>query len=160
MVDFRCDGRFGAAFNPLSSLLLLRSDALAEAHFATMAAALRAGGVYLLDLDFDAAVRSEAQTANECWEESRGNVTVRAENDAVYIDDAGTHHVLPWATGSHLRCVTSEWLEDRVNSAGQFAIESWHPESGRTTAGVSQWSLNVRRDPPVLGRAIVVLRRR
>jgi SAM-dependent methyltransferase len=160
MVDFSCDGRFGAAVNPLSSLLLVHSDALAEAHFAAIAAALRAGGVYVLDLDFDAVVPSEAQTTGEIWEESRGNLTVRAENDAVYVDDAGTHRVLPWATGSHLRCVTSGWLEDRVDSAGQFTIESWHPESGRTAAGVSQWSLDVRGDPPVFGRAIVVLRRR
>jgi len=160
MVDFKCDGRFGAAFNPLSSLLLLRSDASAEAHFATMAAVLRTGGVYVLDLGFGAAVRPEVQTTSEIWEESRGDVTVRAENDEVYVDDADTHHVLPWAIGAHLRCVTSGWLEDRVDAAGQFTIESWHPESCRTAAGVSRWSLDVRCDPPVLGRAIVVLLRR
>ncbi len=159
MVDFSCEGEFGAAFNPLSSFLLLTSDAMAEAHLESMATALRVGGIYVLDLGFETDVRPEAQTTEETWEESRDDIKVRAENDAVYVDDSGTRHILPWGSGTHLRAVTSQWLEDRVDSAGQFTIESWHRESGRSAAGVSQWSLEVRSNPPALGRAIVVLRR-
>lgn len=159
MVDFGCESQFGAAFNPLSSFLILQSDAMAEAHFAAMAVALRVGGLYLLDLGFDTDVRSDAQTTDETWEEARGEVTVRAENDAVYVDDCGTHSILPWGSGTHLRAVTSQWLEQRVDSVGRFAIESWHPESGRSAAGISLWSVDVCSEPPVLGRAMVVLRR-
>jgi SAM-dependent methyltransferase len=159
MVDFSCELPLGAAFNPLSSLLLLSDDASVQAHFAKMATALRTNGVYVLDLGFNTEVRPDAQTTDEIWEESRGNITVRAENDAVYVDHAGGRHVLPWGHGSHLRAVTSRWLEDRVEPYGQFAIESWHPESGRTAAGVSQWNLDVRTEPPVFVRAMVVLRR-
>jgi len=156
MVGFHC-GEFGAAYNPLSSLLLLDDDAKAEAHLESMATALRPGGVYVLDLGFASEVRPDAPTTDETWEESRGEITVRAENEGVFVTDAGRPVALRWGAETHLRAVTSQWFEDRL--LGRFTIESWHPESGRTNEGVSQWRLDVRTDPPVLGRAMVVLRR-
>ena len=100
MVDFRVRERFGAAFIPLSSLLLLPSDQLAEAHFAAMAQALRSGGLYILDLGFGPEVHPDAETTDETWEVSRGDITVRAQDDAVYVDDAGAHRILPWSSGT------------------------------------------------------------
>jgi len=40
-------------------------------------------------------------------------------------------------------------------AAGDFNIESWHPESSRAT-GVCEFSVSDRATLPVVGRAIVV----
>jgi hypothetical protein len=105
MTAFSAPERFAAAYNPLSSFRLLHTDAEADAHLRGMATALRAGGVYVLDLAFQASGTPVTPT-DEGWEMARGAVTVRGENDAVYVTDAGVQRRLAWGAEAHLRGYT------------------------------------------------------
>jgi SAM-dependent methyltransferase len=158
MTTFSTDVKFAAAYNPLSSFRLLQSDAAAEAHFRRMAAALRPGGVYVLDMDFLASAEEPAITTDESWEMTRGKVTVRAENDAVYVNDDGAERVLAWGQEVHLRGYTASAFAQRVEATAGLVIESWHPESSRAT-GVSEFRVEDSAPAPVVGRTMVVLRR-
>jgi SAM-dependent methyltransferase len=159
MTAFRTETRFAAACNPQSSFRLLRSDAAAEAHLSAMAAALRSGGIYVLDMTFLASGEEPALTTDESWEMTQGGVIVRAENDAVYVNDRGVQRVLAWGQEGHLRGYTASDFGRRVDSSGDLEIESWHPESSGAT-GVSEFSADDPATAPVTGRAMVVLRRR
>jgi SAM-dependent methyltransferase len=158
MTTFSTERESGAAYNPMSSFGFLQSDAAADAHLQRMAAALRSGGVYVLDMDFQASAEEMPTTTDESWEMTQGNVTVRAENDAVYVNDEGVTHTLAWGLEGHLRSYTSTTFARRVQAAAGFRIESWHPERNRAT-GVSEFSVAYGVEPPIRGRAMVVLRR-
>ncbi len=159
MTMFSTEAKFAAAYNPMSSFRLLQSDVAAEAHLRRMAAALRSGGVYVLDMDFLASATELAVTTDESWEMTRGKVTVRAENDAVYVNDDGVERVLAWGGEAHLRGYTATAFGERVAAVVDLKIESWHPESSRAT-GVSEFNLDDPGKGLVVGRAMVVLRRR
>jgi SAM-dependent methyltransferase len=159
MTAFASERPFAAAFNPLSSFRLLHSDAAADAHLRCMAAALRPGGVYVLDLAFLARAGEEPATTDEGWEMTRGDVTVRGENDAVYVSDAGAQRRLAWGPEAHLRGYTGGAFAARVAACPELALESWHPEASRAT-GVSEFSIDAHAGGPVVGRTMVVLRRR
>lgn len=157
MTTFATERKFAAAYNPMSSFRLLQSDAAAEAHLRRMEAALRSGGVYVLDMDFLASAEEAPATTDQPWEMTQGNVTVRVEDDAVYVNDDGVTRVLAWGREGHLRGYTSAAFAQRVQAAG-FRTESWHPETSRVT-GVSEFSVDDSVEAPVVGRAMVVLRR-
>lgn len=159
MTDFTSEEKYAAASNPLSSFRLLHGDAEADAHLCCVAAALRPGGVYVLDLGFQASVGEPVVTTDAGWEMTRGEVTVRGENDAVTVDDAGLRLRLAWGPGAHLRGYTATTFAERVGACPDLEIESWHPEAGRAT-GVSEFHLAPAAGPPTVGRAMVVLRRR
>jgi SAM-dependent methyltransferase len=159
MTAFSTARPFAAAYNPLSSFRLLHGDAEADAQLRCLAAALRPGGVYVLDLAFQAQAGEPVTTTDEGWELTRGAVTVRGENDAVYVTDAGVRRKLAWGSEAHLRGYTASAFAERVRSCPDLAIESWHPEAGRAT-GVSEFRLDGEAEPPPAGRAMVVLRRR
>lgn len=148
---------FGAAFNPLSSFRLLHTDAQVEAHLHAMAANLRAGGIYVLDLELQADEGGPSVTAAEDWEMSRSGVTVTATDEAIHVDDRGLHLVLAWGGDSHLRGYTPTAFVESVNAAGCFRIEAWHPESTRET-GLTEFALQPT-DAPGSGRGMAVLRR-
>jgi SAM-dependent methyltransferase len=158
MTSFAAREPFAAAFNPLSSFRLLAADADVDAHLARMAAALVPGGVYVLDFALQDDPGAPAITTDESWEMADGDVIVRGENDAVYVDDAGRKLVLAWGDDTHLRGYSAETLTQRVAASGAFEIESWHGEAGRPT-GVSEFVLEPSREPPEHGRCMVVLRR-
>ncbi len=159
MTAFTARDLFAAAYNPLSSFRLLHRDDEADAHLRCMAAALRPGGVYVLDLAFQASVGAPVTTTDEGWEMMRGAVTVRGENEAVYVTDAGAQRRLAWGAEAHLRGYTARAFAERVGACHDFTIESWHPEASRAT-GVSEFSALGSAGAPALGRAMVVLRRR
>jgi SAM-dependent methyltransferase len=159
MTAFSCEQAFAAAYNPLSSFRLLHRDVEAAAHLRCMAAALRAGAVYVLDLGFRASAGEPVVTTEEGWEMTRGGVTVRGENEAVYVDDSGVRLRLAWGDEAHLRGYTTGEFIERVRACPDFTIESWHPEAGRAT-GVSEFDPDAAAGAPVGGRAMVVLRRR
>jgi SAM-dependent methyltransferase len=159
MTAFSCERKFAAAYNPLSSFRLLHSDAEADAHLRCAAAALRPGGVYVLDLGFQASAGEPVVTTDEGWQMTRGELTVRGENDAVYVTDAGVERRLAWGPEAHLRGYTTRAFADRVGACPDFEIESWHPESSRAT-GVSEFSVEGCAGGSVVGRAMVVLRKR
>ncbi len=159
MTAFSVERAFAAAYNPLSSFRLLHSDAEADAHLRCMAAALRPGGVYVLDLAFLAHADEGVETTDEGWEMTRGDVTVRGENDGVTVTDSGVERRLAWGAEAHLRGYTASSFAERVGACRDLALESWHPESSRAT-GVSEFSVEGEAREPVVGRAMVVLRRR
>jgi SAM-dependent methyltransferase len=157
MASFAADRAFAAAVNPLSSFRLLHRDADADAHLRSMAAALRPEGIYVLDLDLLASDVQPAVTTDEGWEMHRDGVTVRAENEDITVHEAGATRQLAWGAEAHLRGYTSEAFAARVAACPAFALESWHPESGRAT-GVSEF--RVEPSPaPAPGRGMAVLRR-
>jgi SAM-dependent methyltransferase len=158
MEAFRYPTPLAAAYNPLSSFRLLQSDAAAEAHLQAMAAALRPGALYVLDFALQGSVDDEVLTTDESWEMSEGAITVRADNDAVTVEDGGVEHVLAWGPEVHLRGYTREALADCVARTGRFEIEAWYVEHGCDEAGVSVFGT----DPvpaPDEGRVMVALRR-
>ena len=159
MTAFRTEHAFAAAYNPLSSFRLLHGDVAADAHLRCMAAALRPGAVYVLDVAFVAADGEPSHTTDEGWEMSRGDVTVRGENDGVYVTEAGASRRLAWGAEAHLRNYTARAFAERIGACPELAIESWHPESSRAT-GVSEFELEPHAGGPALGRTMVVLRRR
>jgi SAM-dependent methyltransferase len=159
MTAFTTERSFAGAYNPLSSFRLLHSDALADAHLRCMATALRPGGVYVLDVAFVATEGEPSHTTDEGWEMTRGNVTVRGENDAVYVTDGGVRRRLAWGSEAHLRNYTVSAFAERVAACPAFALESWHPEVSRAT-GVSEFGVEPGSPAPVVGRAMVVLRRK
>jgi hypothetical protein len=75
---------------------------------------------------------------------------VHAENEGITVLEAGAARRLAWGAEAHLRGHTASAFAVRVGACPAFALESWHPESGRAT-GVSEF--------PVAGRAMVLLRR-
>jgi SAM-dependent methyltransferase len=158
MTAFAADRSFAAAFNPLSSFRLLHRDADADAHLRCVAAALRPGGVYVLDLGLLANEAEPAVTTDEGWEMSDGDVSVRAENDGITVFEAGAVRRLAWGAEAHLRGYTVGDFAARVAACPAFALESWHPECGRAT-GVSEWRFAPSTDARA-GRVMVVLRRR
>lgn len=159
MTAFSSERPFAAAVNPISSLRLLDSDAEVDAHLRCVAAALRPGGVYVLDVAFVATEGEASHTTDEGWEMSQGDVTVRGENDGVIVNEGGTQRRLAWRRGPHLRNYTSSAFGERIGACPDLAIESWHPESSRAT-GVSEFCVEGVSAGPVVGRAMVVLRRR
>jgi hypothetical protein len=158
MTAFTSERKFAAAYNPLSSVRLLHTDAEADAHLRCVATALRPGGVYVLDLAFQAEAGEPVATTDEGWEMTRGAVTVRGENDAVTVEDAGVTLRLAWGQEAHLRGYTASAFAERVRVCPGLALESWHPEVGRAT-GVSEFRLDAGAAAPRAGRTMVVLRR-
>jgi hypothetical protein len=151
---------YGAALNPMSSFRLLQSAADAEAHLHAMAAALRSGGIYALDMYFSETVDAPEVTTDEEWVMSRGAVTVRATDDAIDVDDAGRRIALRWSGETHLRTYTCAQFAERVAAEPKLRIEAWHPEVARSGAdGVSTFDADEPRQAPCAGRAVVVLRR-
>jgi hypothetical protein len=110
-------------------------------------------------MEFASTAYAPTVTTDEAWEMTRDGVTVQADDDAVRVNDGGVERVLAWAEGTHLRGYTADAFAERVEASGALAIESWHPETGRAT-GVSEFSVDFRVAPPVVGRAMVILRRK
>jgi SAM-dependent methyltransferase len=157
MCEFGTHTKFAAAYNPMSSFRLLHEDAGVQAHLQCMAACLREGGIYVLDMTFEDSLVGTAMTTSEPWEMTRGAVTVRAGNDAVCVNDAGVESVLAWGEEAHLRPYTSAAFMELLRTTRLFVCESWHPETSRAT-GVSEFSLTPAARVTT-GRAMVVLRK-
>lgn len=152
---------YGGAFNPLSSFRLLQTDEDADRHLASMAAAIRSGGVYVLDLDFLETLDDPAITASEEWVMSRDDITIRATNERIFVEDQGRHIELAWGVEEHLRGYTCDSFSRLASRSGCFHIESWHPEAGRSgEEEVSVFDAERSADSYSTGRTMVVLRRR
>jgi SAM-dependent methyltransferase len=159
MTAFSVREPFGAAYNPISSLRLLHSDSEADAHLRCMAAALRPAGVYVIDLGFLRSADEPVTTTSEGWQVTRGEVTVRGENEGVTVTEAGITRSLAWGPGAHLRGYTTSAFAERVAACPEFSLESWHPAASGA-AGDSGFSLEGQPAAAIVRRAMVVLRRR
>jgi hypothetical protein len=129
-----------------------------DAHLRCMSEALRPGGAYVLDLTLRAREDEPESTTDEAWEMSRGDVTVRADDDGIVVEDGAERHRLAWGTEGHLRGYTAARFAACVARCPAFVIDSWHPESSRAT-GVSEFAYEGQPAPPPGGRTMVVLRR-
>jgi SAM-dependent methyltransferase len=157
MSGFVTQRTFASAYNPMSSFRLLQDDASARAHLQRMATCLRRGGVYILDMTLEDTLAATATTTSESWEMMRGSVTVRAENDAVHVNDNGVERVFAWGREAHLRPYTNDTFIELLRTVRDFKLESRHPETSRAT-GVSEFALTPL-VPPIVGRVMVVLRK-
>lgn len=157
MCAFDAKQRFAGACNPMSSLRLLADDASARAHLRAMAANMRPGGAYIVDLTLAASLDDPPETTSETWEMTRDGVTVRAEDRKIFVNENGVERVLAWGQELHLRSYTTASFTDLVKSMPEFELESWHPEFSRAT-GVSEFP-HEPSPPPASGRTMVVLRR-
>ena len=97
-------------------------------------------------------------TVDEAWEMQRGPVVVRAENEAVYVNDGERKFSLPWASDTHLRGYTPSAFIEVVGASLAFRIETWHPEL-QQSSDISEFDPDPASAAPVEGRATVVLRR-
>ncbi len=158
MTAFSVSEPFGAAFSPISSFRLLHGELAADAHLRCMAAALRPGGIYVLDLGFLKNANDPVTTTTEGWEVTRGDVTVRGENEGVTVTEAGVKRSLAWGPGAHLRGYTTSSFAERVATCPAFAIESWHPAASGAAAD-SAFSVEGQPAASIVRRAMVVLRR-
>ena len=158
MTAFSSETKFAAAYNPMSSFRLLQGDEAAADHLGAVAAALRPGGVYALDMEFLSREVAATTTVNEAWEMQRGPVVVRASDEAVYVDDGGRKLSLPWAASTHLRGYTPSAFMEVVEASRVFRSEAWHPEL-QQSSDVSEFDPEPASAGPVEGRAMVVLRR-
>jgi SAM-dependent methyltransferase len=159
MTNFSSDRLYGAAFNPMSSFRLLHSDETAVSHLRAIAAVLRVGGVYALDLTFNERGEDIGTTTSEDWTMRRGDITVRATNDAIHVDDGARHVVLEWGVDGHLRDYAVASFVGLVTAVPAFEIEAWYPEVARVgEEGISTFDADDPQ-PTASGRAIVLLRR-
>ena len=156
MANFQVSEPFAAAFNPMSSFRLLHEPDAAIAHLRCVAEALQPGGVYVLDLELAEIGGGSSQTTDEDWDMTRGAVTVRATNQAILVDDDGTHLELTWAAGQHLIAYTVDEFEACIAASGAFTITSWHPEGAGSDHGVSRFAIEPAERPHV-GRTLVTL---
>jgi len=76
MADFTVPGEFDAAYNMINSFRHLPTEATARSHLQCVAAALRAGGLYLLGLHLTPT--RGAPTEDEAWSARRGNLSVNS----------------------------------------------------------------------------------
>ena len=160
MRSFSDDVCYGAALNPLSSFRLLQTDHDASRHLEVMAAAIRSGGIYVLDLEFRERMNEPPITTNEEWVMSRGHISVRATDERIYVNDQGRQIELRWGVEGHLRNYTCEAFASLISRNGSFVIESWHPEAGREgDEGVSKFNADRPAGSCSHGRTMVVLRR-
>ncbi len=150
---------FDGAFNPMSSFRLLQDDASARTHLGAVAAGLRPGGVYVLDLELVGCADEPAITTDEPWEMQRGDVRVRADDEAITVTDGEEHRVLAWGEEAHLRPMTWGAFEGLVDLVGDLEVASCHPEVGRTASGVSRFDADRQHEATPVGRTLVVLRR-
>jgi SAM-dependent methyltransferase len=158
MERFAAPEPFGAAINPMSSFRLLHSDEAAHAHLRCMAAALRPGGVYALDLTLARTREDPPTTTSEAWEMAEDGITIRATDESITLSDHGAERSLAWGAEAHLRVLTGSELARLVEASGAFELASCHAEVSRET-GVSEFDLRPAPALPV-GRCIVALRRR
>jgi SAM-dependent methyltransferase len=159
MQAFSVTQPFAGAFNPMSSFRLLLTDTAAGAHLRAMCAALRPGGIYVLDLTFSGGEPEAAQTTDESWSMSRGGITVAATDAAITVDDCGVRRSLAWGADVHLRPYTCAAFTERVRAAGGFEVAAWHTEIRDVDDGIGRFYVDRRAEPPLVGRAMVVLRR-
>lgn len=158
MTEFLVAEPFAAAFNPMSSFRLLPEPGAAIAHLHRVAAALRPGGVYVLDLEFAETGGGESITTDESWEMQRGDVTVRASNEAIHVEDGDARVELAWGLEMHLKAYTVGDFEACVAESGAFTIATWHPEAPPADDGVSRFPV-AQGERPDNGRVMVCLSR-
>jgi SAM-dependent methyltransferase len=158
MATFSIREPFAAALNPMSSFRLLQSDAAADAHLRAMAAALRPGAVYVLDLSFTGHGVPSYQTTNESWTMQRGDITVEGTDAGVNVDDRGVRHTLAWGAETHLRPYTYVEFVQRVHATGSFTIGSCHQEI-KGADDIGRFDVDLAAEPPLVGRTMVVLER-
>jgi len=160
MATFTTDDAFDGAYSPMSSFRLLPDDEAALAHLSAMARALRPGGVYVMDMAFANRDLPKARPSVGEWTMTRDGVTVAAVDDVIRVDDpaAGGKLTLDWGDAP-LREYTCESFIRLVGDWGAYAMDAYYPVARTSEDGVGIFDVRCRKDPPLVGRAMVALRR-
>jgi len=87
MSDFKVERKYDAAFNLISTVRELPSDAKLKDHLRCMARALNPGGIYLLGLHLTP--EKGKPFASEVWKAARGNVKIFSKLWTEFIDRKG-----------------------------------------------------------------------
>jgi hypothetical protein len=99
-------------------------------------------------------------TTTDEWMMSRGDISICATDDLIYVDDHGRRIELLWGAEGHLRNYTCETFSSLISRNGRFRVESWHPEVGREgEEEVSVFDAEQAAGSCSRGRTMVVLRR-
>ncbi len=161
MTDFTLRELQDGAYCPMSSFRILPDDQAALSHLRAIANVLRLGGTYILDMAFEESSVRDVESSEDGWVMHRGNIKVRTEGEKIYVEDTGRaiNMILSWGSESKLRKYSSGEFINLVKKTSAFAIEAWHPPAQKTKEGVDIFDIEHRKDPPVTGRAMVVLKR-
>ena len=159
MVDFTLGESQDSAYCPMSSFRILPDEPSALSHLCAIANVLRPGGTYILDMAFENYNVCDVESSDDGWVMCRGNIEVRAEGEKIYVEDIGraTNMILNWGE-STLRKYSSGEFINLVKKTGAFAIEAWYPQARESNEGISIFDIEYRKEPPVTGRAMVVLK--
>jgi len=149
------------AYCPMSTFRLLPEDRIALAHLGAVADALTSDGVYILDMAFADPTAPDAQPQFDQWRMRRGDITVSADGDRVSVQDGarGVAIVLDWGEQA-LREYTSAGFCALVEKSGVLSVVAWYPPAGESVDGATLFDVARSAAPPVVGRAMVVLKRR
>jgi len=163
MRRFTLEERQDGAYCPLSTFRVLDSDEAAMSHLRAVAGVLRDGGVYILDMFFQERAGNAGQPAGENWFMRRDGVEVRLDGQKVHVEDARAGRRLTlkadWPAASALRPYSGEAFANLLGQSGSFVLEAWYPEAGRSAEGISIFEVARPAAPPMVGRAMVVLKR-
>jgi ubiquinone/menaquinone biosynthesis C-methylase UbiE len=85
MIDFRLDGRFGLAFNLLTSANLILTNDQMISHLRSVARVLDPGGIYFLEMNHPREYGVIAEYPARAWEINRDDLTINA--DIAYDQD-------------------------------------------------------------------------
>lgn len=137
MADFSVKMKFQAAFNTINSFRHLASEAAAVAHLRCVAAALSAGGIYVLGIHLTPTVGDPMQT--EAWIARRGNLQVNSYMWSKEIDLKKRNERLGmtldvYTPSSHRRIVdemnyrtyTARQFQDLLKMSPQFELVALH----------------------------------
>ena len=148
---------------PLYYDILFGWDRSAEAQFYATAFArhggsIAAGGVYGLDMAFVVGDDAPVHTTDESWTMRRGDIVVEGTDALVNVDDRGVKRTLAWGAETHLRPYTYAAFAERVRVSGGFTLVACHAVVNGAD-GIGRFDANARCEPPLGGRAMLVLQR-
>ncbi len=137
MTDFVVQRPFDAAFNTINSFRHLQSEESALRHLSAMAAAIRAGGIYVLGLHLTPT--RGLTTDHESWSARRGQLSINTfmwpiEKDAKKrLEKFGIRFDVYKPTGSlriedalELRSYTAKQFQQLLEAAEDWQVTQWY----------------------------------
>lgn len=157
MADFHRDEPLDAVYSALGSIGLLRGDEVYRRHFSKVGAALREGGLYLLDVGLNPEGTAPLDLKAIDWGMEAGGVQVRAVDGQVEVRDPNVEglQVFPWDQ------IPLEFEWNHLSSLWQdsgLVLRAIYGESGQDEQGISLFDAHRESDAQDLeDRAMVLL---
>lgn len=160
MTNFQLDSVFSAAYCPLGSIGLLGEDDRVVAHLKATGEAVKAGGLYLIDLGLNPRGTAPLDLAQVDWLMEGEHLVVHATQGKVRVENNKGQLLeeLEWE-GVPLEFESSHFLK-LIEESGDWELLSIYPESEKSEDGISLF------DPSTEGlegnedRAMVLLKRK